>query len=257
MNIDNDTKRFLSHRLKWIGLYLGISLVLVLVLPAPYDLISVFGLFVLVNYLRVKGIIFKGHVKKGRIKDLFGSLVPSTSGNDQGKPLKAEAEVEVGDAGSDGVLAAIGGITSGWSLYVKDGKPTFYYNFFEVDHARIQSSEALPKGTSTVRMELIPVEPDLVDAIWTDRPAPPLGAVKLHDRRFAGEAASEKLARIRAELAKQRADALVVSVRGDPVVEGRAAHRPGRAGFSGNKSCTVMANEDGRAGDWAQRSARW
>jgi hypothetical protein len=88
LNIDNDTKRFLSHRLKWIGLYLGISLVLVLVLPAPYDLISVFGLFILVNYLRVKGIIFKGHVKKGRLKDLFGSLVPSSSGNDQGKPLK-------------------------------------------------------------------------------------------------------------------------------------------------------------------------
>jgi arylsulfatase len=47
----------------------------------------------------------------------------------------------------------------GWSLYVKDGKPTFAYNFFEVDHARIQSSETLPKGKSTVRMELTPVEP--------------------------------------------------------------------------------------------------
>ena len=79
--------------------------------------------------------------------------------NTHGVPFSVTAEVEVGDAGSDGVLAAIGGITSGWSLYVKDGKPTFYYNFFEVDHARIQSSEALPKGTSTVRMELTPVEP--------------------------------------------------------------------------------------------------
>lgn len=34
-------------------------------------------------------------------------------------------------------------------------------------------------------------------------------------------------------------------------------YRPGRAGFSGNKSCTSMANEDSRLGDWAQRSARW
>jgi arylsulfatase len=79
--------------------------------------------------------------------------------NTHGVPFSVTAEVEVGDAGSEGVLAAIGGITSGWSLYVKDGKPTFYYNFFEVDHARIQSSEALPKGKSTVRMELTPVEP--------------------------------------------------------------------------------------------------
>ncbi len=74
-------------------------------------------------------------------------------------PFSVTADVEVGDAGSEGVLAAIGGITSGWSLYVKDGKPTFYYNFFEVDHARIQSSESLPKGKSSVRMEFTPVEP--------------------------------------------------------------------------------------------------
>ena len=79
--------------------------------------------------------------------------------NTHGVPFSVTAEVEVGEAGSDGVLAAIGGITSGWSLYVKNGRPTFYYNFFEVDHARIQSSEALPKGTSTVRMEFTPVEP--------------------------------------------------------------------------------------------------
>jgi hypothetical protein len=34
-------------------------------------------------------------------------------------------------------------------------------------------------------------------------------------------------------------------------------YRPGRAGFSGNKACTAMANEDTRAGEWAQQSARW
>ena len=34
-------------------------------------------------------------------------------------------------------------------------------------------------------------------------------------------------------------------------------YRPGRAGFSGNKACTAMPNEDTRAGEWAQQSARW
>jgi Xaa-Pro aminopeptidase len=75
----------------------------------------------------------------------------------------------------------------------------------------VEAVERLEKACAAVGAKLIPVEPDLIDAIWTDRPAPPLGAVKLHDPRFAGEAASEKLARIRTELAKQRADALVVS----------------------------------------------
>src|SRR5262249_51913837 len=41
--------------------------------------------------------------------------------------------------------------------------------------------------------------------------APPLGPVVLHDLRFAGEEATTKLARIRPEIAKLRADALVVS----------------------------------------------
>lgn len=86
MNIDDDTKRFFIRRLKWVLLYLGISLILVLVLPAPYDLISVFGLYVLVNFLRVKGII-KGYGGPGGIKGLFGSMFPSTSGNDRSRPL--------------------------------------------------------------------------------------------------------------------------------------------------------------------------
>lgn len=79
--------------------------------------------------------------------------------NTHNVPFTITADIEVGDAGGEGVLAAIGGISSGWSFYVKDGKPTFYYNFFEVDHARIQSSENLPKGKSSVRVEFTPVEP--------------------------------------------------------------------------------------------------
>ena len=39
-----------------------------------------------------------------------------------------------------------------------------------------------------------PIEPNPIDALWKDRPAPPLGAVTLHDMRFAGEAAETKLA---------------------------------------------------------------
>jgi len=47
--------------------------------------------------------------------------------------------------------------------------------------------------------------------VGTGPPAPPLGAVTLHDETFAGEPAAHKLERIRAELARLKADALVVS----------------------------------------------
>jgi Xaa-Pro aminopeptidase len=75
----------------------------------------------------------------------------------------------------------------------------------------VEATERLEKSCAAAGAKLIAVEPDLIDAIWADRPAPPLGAVWLHDLRFAGEAADEKLARVRAELTKLRADALVVS----------------------------------------------
>jgi Xaa-Pro aminopeptidase len=75
----------------------------------------------------------------------------------------------------------------------------------------VEGAERLAKGCAAAGAALVAVESDLFDAIWTDRPAPPLGAVSLHDLRFAGEAAEAKLARVRAEVAKLKADALVVS----------------------------------------------
>jgi Xaa-Pro aminopeptidase len=75
----------------------------------------------------------------------------------------------------------------------------------------VESAERLAKACAAAGATLVAVEPDLIDAIWRDRPAPPLGAVILHDLRFAGEAAEDKLDRIRAELVKLRADALIVS----------------------------------------------
>jgi Xaa-Pro aminopeptidase len=77
----------------------------------------------------------------------------------------------------------------------------------------IEGAERLAKACAAAGANLVPVEPDPVDAVWDDRPAPPHGAVVLHAEKFAGEPASEKLARIRAELAKLKCDAVVV---GDP-----------------------------------------
>src|SRR5712691_6791430 len=75
----------------------------------------------------------------------------------------------------------------------------------------VDGAEKLARACAAAGATLVPIEPDLIDAIWTDRPPPPLGPIKLHDLRFAGESAEDKLARIRAEIAKLKADALVVS----------------------------------------------
>jgi Xaa-Pro aminopeptidase len=75
----------------------------------------------------------------------------------------------------------------------------------------VEAVERLSRACSNAGATLVPAEPDPIDAIWSDRPAPPLGPVSLHDFRFAGEYAASKLARIQAEIANLRADALVVS----------------------------------------------
>ena len=74
-----------------------------------------------------------------------------------------------------------------------------------------EGAEKLAKACASVGATLVPTEPNPIDAIWPDRPAPPLGPVTLHDLTFAGEESAAKLGRIQAEIAKLRADAIVVS----------------------------------------------
>jgi Xaa-Pro aminopeptidase len=75
----------------------------------------------------------------------------------------------------------------------------------------IAAAEKLAKAAEAAGATLVSVQSNPLDAVWSDRPALPLGPVVLHDLRFAGEAASTKLARVAAEVAKARVDALVVS----------------------------------------------
>ncbi len=71
--------------------------------------------------------------------------------------------------------------------------------------ARLQRAAEKAGGT------LVPVAKNFVDAVWFDRPSHPAGPVVLHPLALAGEAAADKLDRVRAVLAEGRIDALVVS----------------------------------------------
>jgi Xaa-Pro aminopeptidase len=73
----------------------------------------------------------------------------------------------------------------------------------------VDGADWLTRACEAAGASLVAVADNPIDAAWNDRPAPPLGAVVLHDLRYAGEEAKAKLARLRAEL--QKPDALVVS----------------------------------------------
>jgi hypothetical protein len=51
------------------------------------------------------------------------------------------------------VIIAQGGAFGGWSLYAKDGKLTYCYDFFGIDHFITTANTPIPAGTHQARME--------------------------------------------------------------------------------------------------------
>ena len=79
-----------------------------------------------------------------------GSIV-----NYKNKPHSVTAEIVVPQSGVEGVIVAVGGIIGGWSLYTTESKAIYHYNFYGVDHYKIEGSSVIPPGTHQVRMEFI------------------------------------------------------------------------------------------------------
>jgi Xaa-Pro aminopeptidase len=73
------------------------------------------------------------------------------------------------------------------------------------------AAERLAAACAKAGAELIAVDSNPVDSIWTERPPPPVAPVSVHGSRYSGEAEAGKLTRIQDEIAKLGADALVLS----------------------------------------------
>jgi Xaa-Pro aminopeptidase len=97
--------------------------------------------------------------------------------------------------------------------------------------SQIQRFEAAAKEAGA---ELVAVDENPIDGLWSGRPAQPQGRIVLHPPKYAGEPAAKKLARVAAALS---ADALLVS---DPhalawafnLRGGDVAHTPIALGFA-------------------------
>src|SRR3984957_10080450 len=73
------------------------------------------------------------------------------------------------------------------------------------------AAEKLSAACAKAGAELVAVDTNPVDAVWTERPALPLAPVSLHGQPFSGELEAEKLKRIEAEITKLGTEALVLS----------------------------------------------
>jgi hypothetical protein len=51
------------------------------------------------------------------------------------------------------VILCQAGRFGGWSLYFKDGKPAYTYNFLGLQRETVAAAEAIPAGKATIRFE--------------------------------------------------------------------------------------------------------
>jgi arylsulfatase len=63
------------------------------------------------------------------------------------------ADIEVPEGGAEGMIATHGGLVGGYGLYVREGKPTFVYNYLALDRATFVGKEPLPKGKMTLAVD--------------------------------------------------------------------------------------------------------
>jgi arylsulfatase A-like enzyme len=83
----------------------------------------------------------------------MGRLTENSVVNLKNKSHSVTAEIVVPDGGASGVIVAQGGLTGGWSLYAKDGRPKYCYNFFGMQRFYVTGENPIPIGTHQLRME--------------------------------------------------------------------------------------------------------
>src|SRR6266446_7259571 len=73
--------------------------------------------------------------------------------NTKNRSHSITAEVQIPNGEANGVLIAQAGRFGGWSLYVKDGKPMYAYNFLGLSSSKVAAPGPLPEGKATIRYE--------------------------------------------------------------------------------------------------------
>jgi arylsulfatase A-like enzyme len=64
-----------------------------------------------------------------------------------------DADVEIPQGGANGVIFEQGGKFGGWSIYLRDGKPTYQYNWLGLERYTLGSDKPVPPGKATIRFE--------------------------------------------------------------------------------------------------------
>jgi arylsulfatase A-like enzyme len=85
--------------------------------------------------------------------DGMNGMLENTFINVKNQSKTITAELEIPAAGANGVILAQGGRFGGWSLYMKDGKPAYTYNFLGLSQDTIAAKQKIPAGPAKVILD--------------------------------------------------------------------------------------------------------
>ncbi len=83
----------------------------------------------------------------------MGRLSENSVVSIKNKSFSVTAEIDVPEAGAEGVIIAQGGRFGGWCVYAKDGKAKFVYNVLGIHEFATEAETPIPSGKHQVRME--------------------------------------------------------------------------------------------------------
>jgi arylsulfatase len=82
-------------------------------------------------------------------------MLENTFMNIKNQSSTITAELEIPEGGANGAILSQGGRFGGWSLYMKDGKPAYVYNFLGLERYTIAAPKPLPAGPVTVTLDFV------------------------------------------------------------------------------------------------------
>jgi arylsulfatase A-like enzyme len=83
----------------------------------------------------------------------MGRLSENSVVSIKNKSFSITADVDVPEAGAEGVIIAQGGRFGGWCVYAKEGKAKFAYNVLGIHLFTTEADASIPSGKHQVRME--------------------------------------------------------------------------------------------------------
>jgi arylsulfatase len=82
-------------------------------------------------------------------------LPPDAAPRILNKSWTLTADLDIPASGGSGMIATHGGITGGYGLYLREGRPVFVYNYLALERTSVESKKRLPAGKVQLKLDVV------------------------------------------------------------------------------------------------------